>query len=67
MALRTVQASMNRQERDAIAVINKAANPIPEPTARVIKLPKTRKPRTLNGMLDAAAGFMESLDDRSKK
>lgn len=67
VAIRTVQASMNRQERDAIAVINKAANPIPEPTARVIKLPKTRKPRTLNGMLDAAAGFMESLDDRSKK
>lgn len=67
VALRTVQASMNRQERDAIAFINKTANPKPEPTAQVIKLQKTRKPRTLNGMLDAAAGFMESLDDRSKK
>jgi len=67
VALRTVQASMNKQERDAIAFINEAENPIPEPTARVIKLQKTRKPRTLNGMLDAAVGFMESLDDVSKK
>jgi hypothetical protein len=67
VALRTVQASLNRQERDAIAFINKSANLIPEPTAKVIKLQKNRKPRTLNGMLDAAAGFMESLDDRSKK
>lgn len=67
VALRTVQASMNRQERDAIAFINKSANLMPEPTAQVIKLQKNRKPRTLNGMLDAAAGFMESLDDRSKK
>jgi len=67
VALRTVQASMNRQERDAIAFINKSANLMPEPTAQVIKLQKNRKPRTLNGMLVAAAGFMESLDDRSKK
>lgn len=67
VALRTVQASMNRQERDAIAYINKTANPKPEPIAQVIKLQKTRKPRSLNGMLDAAAGFMESLDDGSKK
>ncbi|MNV93848.1 hypothetical protein D3C71_1885830 [compost metagenome] len=58
---------MNWQERDAIAFINKSANLMPEPTAQVIKLQKNRKPRTLNGMLDAAAGFMESLDDRSKK
>ena len=67
VALKTVQASMNKQERDAIDFIKKTANLMPEPTAKVIKLQKNRKPRTLNGMLDAAAGFMESLDDRSKK
>lgn len=67
VALRTVQASMNRQERDAVAYIKETANPKLEPTAQVIKLQKARKPRTLNGMLDAAASFMESLDDRSKK
>jgi hypothetical protein len=68
VARKTVQSSMNRQEGDAIASIEKAAKPKLAPTAQVIKLPKKpRMPRTLNDMLDAGADFMASLDKRPKK
>ncbi len=66
VALKTVQASMNKREHKAIAAIEKAAKPEPVPMAQVIKLPKKpRKPRTLENMVDAGAGFMASLDKRS--
>lgn len=68
VALKTVQASMNRQERSAFDAIEKAAKPKPAPSGQVLKLPKKpRKSRTLNGMLDAGAGFVASLDKSSKK
>lgn len=68
VALKTVQASMNRLERDAVAAIEKATKPDPAPTAQVIKLPKKpRKPRTLSNLLDAGAGFMVSLNKQPKK
>lgn len=52
---------MNRQEREAIENIEKAAEPSQTSPAQVIKMPKRRKPRTLEGMQEAAQDFLASL------
>lgn len=61
VAIATVKASMNRQEREAIENIEKAAEPSRASPAQVIKMPKRRKPRTLEGMQEAAQDFLASL------
>lgn len=61
VALATVKASMNLREREAIESLEKAADPSPPSPAQVIKLPKQRRPRTLESMQEAAQDFMASL------
>lgn len=61
VAIATVKASMNREEREAIENLEKAAEPSRASPAQIIKMPKRRKPRTLEGMQEAAQDFLASL------
>lgn len=61
VAMATVESVMNASERSAIAEIKRAAAPKSEAAARVIKLAERRKPRTLDGLLEAGQDLLASL------
>lgn len=62
VAQATVEGGMNAEERRAVDAIKKAAEPRQPPTeAKVISLDRKRKPRTLDGLLEAGQDFLTSL------